>query len=132
MREKEAREETLREDVASRRNATILSGAGAILSAFLGGRSTVTKLSRVARSVGGIQSRQASASRAGDRLEELRERLSDHEEEMARLEQDLAATLVEIDERWAASADRVETLTIGLETSDVVVDEVALVWVPVD
>lgn len=132
VREKEAREETLREDVASRRNATILSGAGAILSAFLGGRSTVTKLSRVARSVGGIQSRQASASRAGDRLEELRERLSDHEEEMARLEQDLAATLVEIDERWAASAGRVETLTIGLETSDVVVDEVALVWVPVD
>ena len=130
LREQAAREAKLEEAYASRRNASLLSGAGALLSAFLGGRGTVSKLSRVARSVGGIQSRQATASRAGDRLEDLRERVGDQEEELARLEQDLGAAVVEIDGRWTAAASQVDTLTIGLEASDVAVDEVAVVWVP--
>lgn len=127
----QAREDKMEEEVASRRNATLLSGAGAILSAFLGGRSTVSKLSRVARSVGTIQNRHATAARAGDRLEDVRERIGDQGEELERLEQELSAAIVEIDGRWTAAAGQVETVKLGLEAGDVGLDELALVWLPV-
>ena len=131
IQETQAREDKMEAEVASRRNATLLSGAGAILSAFLGGRSTVSKLSRVARSVGTIQNRHATAARAGDRLEDVRERIGDQGEELERLEQELSAAIVEIDGRWTAAAGQVETVKLGLEAGDVGLDELALVWLPV-
>lgn len=125
-----AREERLEAEAASRRNATWLSGAGAVLGAFLGGRSTTSKLSRIARSMSTVQSRQATASRAQERLEDARERAADQEAELERLEQELAEALVGIDARWSAAASALESLKVGLEADDVGVDELVLAWLP--
>jgi hypothetical protein len=38
--------------------------------------------------------------------------------------------LAAIDEKWAALAQRVEPLRIAAEKTDIQVDEIALLWVP--
>ncbi len=124
------REEKLEAEAASRRNATWLSGAGAVLGAFLGGRSTTSKLSRIARSMSTVQSRQATAARAEDRLAAARDRGADQVAELERLEQELGAELVAIDARWTAAAGAIDTVQIGLEAADLGVDELMLVWLP--
>jgi len=45
-------------------------------------------------------------------------------------EQELLDEVAEIDEKWAAKADAIETVPIRLEAGDVRVVETTLVWVP--
>ena len=49
---------------------------------------------------------------------------------LTELEQELLDEVAEIDEKWAAKADAVETVPIRLEAGDVRVVETTLVWVP--
>ena len=42
----------------------------------------------------------------------------------------LLGEVAEIDEKWAAKADAIETVPIRLEAGDVRVVETTLVWVP--
>ena len=83
--------------------------AGSLLGGLLGGRSRTRSLSRA----GGKLARSGTAG-----------------QEMARLEAQLADELAAIDAKWAQAADDIETLEIGLEKTDITVDEVALVWAP--
>ncbi len=39
---------------------------------------------------------------------------------------------MEITERWNDAAREVQTIEIGLEKTDIAVDEMALVWVPTE
>ena len=52
------------------------------------------------------------------------------ETDLAELEQEILDEVTEIDEKWSAKADAVETVPIRLEAGDVRVVETTLVWVP--
>ena len=47
------------------------------------------------------------------------------------LEDDLAEDYGEITEKWEEIAADIETIEIGLEKSDIHVEELALLWIPV-
>ena len=49
---------------------------------------------------------------------------------MAELDAELAAEVEEIDRRWAAVAEQVDQIEVGLEKSDIHLDQMVLVWIP--
>ena len=51
--------------------------------------------------------------------------------ELEDLENELAEALLDIDDKWDDIATDIETLQVTLEKSDITVEEVALVWIPV-
>ena len=117
----------LEADTKSRRSQELLSGAGDLLSAFLGGRnrtrSIAAKLNRAA-------SRRSMSSRTAQRAESAENRALEKVDELNDLERELADALIDIDEKWQTTADSIEPVQIGLEKTDVTVDQTALVWIP--
>jgi len=101
--------------------------AGAVLGNLIGGRRTVRGM---AGDVRGAASRRGQAARAEGRIEEAQHRLAEKADDLVSLEQDLAETLVAIDDKWAAIAAQIEVAEIGLEKSDIRIDDVFLVWIP--
>ena len=95
-----------------------------ILSVFLGGK-------RRSRSLSGAASRRSQTVRTQERLRSAQEKLSDKAADLVALEDDLADDLMEITQRWNDAAAAIETIEIGLEKTDIAVDELALAWVPI-
>lgn len=120
----ERRVRELEVDTQSRRQQELMAGAGELLSVFLGGR-------RRSRSLSGVASRRSQTVRTQERLRTAQERYSDKAEDLQDLEDDLSRDLMEITDRWNEAAGQIETVEIGLEKTDIAVDEVALVWIPV-
>ena len=65
-----------------------------------------------------------------ERKRTAEERVESAEEDLEALEQDLLDEIAEIDEKWQAKVDAIETVAIRLESADVRVVETTLVWVP--
>jgi len=127
----EDRVEQYEEDTKSRRGQEIISGIGAVLGAFLGGKSSAGSIAgRLGRSAGGISSRRGMTSRTKQRLENAQDDLGRRAEELEEIEADLEEDLADLVEHWDEIASRIETLEVGLERDDVSVDEVALAWIP--
>jgi DNA helicase HerA-like ATPase len=110
-------------DTQSRRQQELLAGAGDLLSVFLGGK-------RRSRSLSGAASRRSQTVRTQERLRSAQGRLSDKAANIDDLEDDLARDLMEITDRWNEAARDIQAIEIGLEKTDIAVDEMALVWVP--
>jgi hypothetical protein len=124
----EDRAEVVARQQEARRRDDLLSSAGSILGGLLGGRrSAGSLLGKVARTVG----RSGKTSAADARVEEARSKVARLEAQLADVEAELAQELVEIDATWRAKAAEVETMSIGLERSDVAVTQLALAWLPV-
>lgn len=121
----ERRVRELEVDTESRRQQEFLAGAGDLLSVFLGGR-------RRSRSLSGAASRRSQTARTQERLRSAREKLSGKEADLDDLEDDLAEDLMGITDRWNEAALDIATIEIGLEKTDIALDEMALVWVPTD
>ena len=100
-----------------------MEGAGELLGALLGGKMRSTSLSKMAS-----QGRQAAA--AGARLQTAQEAMGSKAAEVEQLEADLADDLEAITAKWSEAAEQVEEIQIGLEKTDVSVDDLVLVWVP--
>jgi len=49
---------------------------------------------------------------------------------MLELDQELREELEEINDRWEDVGADIETLEIGLEKSDILVEDVTLIWIP--
>jgi hypothetical protein len=64
-------------------------------------------------------------------VERAQHTLQDRTDDLAQLEAQLSAQLVELDDRWAAKAEAVEPVDVGLSKADVELTEVRLVWLPV-
>jgi hypothetical protein len=123
--------DVLETDASTRRNNEMISMAGDILGTFLGGRaSTRTIATGAGRVLRGASSRRGMSERTAQRLETAQGQLAEREADLEDLAAELADELAELNDRWAAVGQEVETVTIGLEKSDISVDEVALVWVP--
>ena len=121
----ERRTRELEVDTQSRRQQELVAGAGDLLSVFLGGK-------RRSRSLSGAASRRSQTVRTQERLRTAQETLSEKAADLEDLEDDLATDLMEITGRWNDAARDITTIEIGLEKTDIAVDEMALVWVPTE
>ena len=121
------RVEELEVDVSTRKRDTVLSGLGSLAGAVLGGRRSARSIARAASSA---LPRGGQVSRTSQRVETAQNRVDDKPVELEELEADLADQLVAIDDRWNDDAAQIETLPVGLEKTDITVDEVSLVWIP--
>ena len=109
-------------DVESRRQEELVSGAGTVIGVLLGRKST--------RSMSTAATKRSRTRKAEHRLESVRERVTDEVEDLEELEADLADAVAEISAEWEDKAADIETVEIGLEKSDVSVEDLILVWIP--
>ena len=115
---------------SSRQSTELLSGLGSVVGVLLGGKADTRTIARAGRALGGAASRRGMSTRAAERKESAEEKAELAEDDLAELEQEILDEVAEIDEKWAAKADAVETVTIRLEAGDVRVVETTLIWVP--
>ena len=109
-------------DIEAHRQEEVMSGAGDLLGAILGGRRRNTITRAASRR---SQTRQAEARReraAGAKADKLAD--------LAELERDLADEVVSISTKWDDMAALIEQVEIPLEKVDVKVSEMKLVWMP--
>ncbi|MEQ9569561.1 MAG: hypothetical protein RLN75_05180, partial [Longimicrobiales bacterium] len=120
----ERAERRLRElevDVSSRRQQELVSGAGALVGMFLGGR-------RSTRSLSSIASRRSQTRRTEERLRSAEEKLAGEQEDVRELEDELAEDLEGIWAKWKAAAEQIAPVKIGLEKNDVDVSDLMVFW----
>ena len=65
-------------------------------------------------------------------MEHISQTLTRLADQLAELEADAATDIAEIAEKWDALAEKVTTLEVGLERTDVKVTQLALAWIPID
>ncbi|MGH8957927.1 MAG: hypothetical protein ACRDVK_04555, partial [Acidimicrobiia bacterium] len=109
-------------DVAARRQQEVVSGAGDLLGALLGGRRR-SSISRAA-------SRRSQTRRTEARRDSAAGAIADKQSDLEALEDDLAAEIDAIRAEWDDKAAHIEELEIPLEKVDIQVSELKLVWVP--
>ena len=124
--------DVLEEQAAATRNTELLSTAGSVLGGLLGGSRSKGGLLGGLLGGAGTAARRRGTTRTSQQRREAQENkvgrlLADLEE----LEDDLSEDLLEIDEKWSDRATDVDTLSIGLEKTDVQVVQLALAWMPV-
>jgi hypothetical protein len=120
----ERRVRELEVDTRQRRQEELVSGAGEVLSLFLGGR-------RRSRSLSGISSRRSRTLRTQERLRSAEEKLEDYEEDILDLEEELRREIREIWGRWEERAKEIDSFEVGLERTDVQLEDLILFWAPV-
>ena len=87
---------------------------------------------RITTAAGGAASRRGVTARTAERKRSAEEKAAATRDDLAELEQEILDEIAEIDEKWQAVADEVDTLAIRLEATDVRVLETRVVWVPSD
>jgi hypothetical protein len=120
----ERRVRELEVDTDQRRQQELISGAGEVLSMFLGGR-------RRTRSLSGISSRRSQTRRTKERLRSAEEKLEEYEDAILELEEELSVELTEIWDKWNATAEELDSFEVGLEKTDIHLDDLFLFWAPV-
>jgi hypothetical protein len=116
------RAEELSADVGSRKQEEIMSGAGDLLGALLGGR----RRSTVARAA----TRRSQTKRAEIRLDSAESAVETKLSALTDLEADMADDVVAITTQFDDKAALIEEVEIPLEKVDVKVTDLKLVWVP--
>jgi len=130
-------EDKLRElefDAASRkkdqRTSQVLDIAGGLLGGLLGGRRSTRSM--VTTGIRRSQSKGRMAAKAEERLKTAENRYNELMEDREELEDQISEDLFTIQSEWAEKAPNIESMTVGLEKADISIDDVALVWMPVD
>jgi hypothetical protein len=108
-------------DADTRKRDEWMSGASDVLGVLLGGRRN--------RSLSGASRRRSQTQRTQQRLRTAEAKVQDKVDEITEIEQDIVLEVEEINDKWEDIAADVDTLEVGLEKTDISVDEVALVWV---
>lgn len=111
-------------DVGTRRTQELVSGAGALLNMFLGGKARTSSLS-------GIASRRSQTRRTAERANSAQEKLEDYEAAIAGLEEELAQELEKLWAEWRAKADAVEPFPVAPGKTSIRVEEPIVFWAPV-
>ena len=115
-------------DHSARKTDELLSGVGSLIGVFFGGR----KSSRsIATDLRRASSKRKQTRTTSQRLQSAANRVEEKAEQLEDLENELADTLLTLDEEWDVRATAIEALEIGLEKTDISIDQLALVWVPV-
>jgi hypothetical protein len=119
----EVRVRELEGEAAAKQQNELISGAGDLLGALLGGRKRSNPLGRAA-------DRRAATTRARTRVDTAWDRLTDKQQALVELEDELADEISSIAERYAGMADEIEALEVGLEKADIQVADLKLIWIP--
>ncbi len=123
------RQDVLEAQAKSRRNSDLLNAAGSILGGLLGGRrNTRSMAGAVIRGIGGARGGGAD----GRRIEAAGDKVSRLDENIQRLEDELSAEVLGIQNRWDAAAKDVTVTPIPLEKTDVRVTQLVLAWLPAE
>lgn len=120
----DSRVRELEADASAKKQEEVMSGAGDLLGALLGGRRSSNPLGKAA-------SRRAATQKATARAEVAYDKLTAKQVELQELEDELSNEMASIVDEHVAMAGSIETMGIGLEKTDVRVADVKLVWVPV-
>ena len=115
---------------SSRRSTELLSGLGSVVGVLLGAKADTRTIARAGRALGGAASRRGMTTRAAERKQSAEEKVELAETDLEELEQEILDEVAEIDEKWAQTAEAIETVPVRLEAADVRVVETTLVWVP--
>lgn len=116
--------EDARLDVDTRKQEELMSGAGTLLGVLLGRKNT--------RSLSTATSKRSMTRKAERRLKSAQRKVGDEVEDVDELESDMAQEVADIASEWGEKAADIETIEIGLEKTDISVDSLSLVWIPVD
>ncbi len=125
IRKAEHRVRELESDVGARKQTELLSGAGDLLGALLGGKRTATGLRSAA-------SRRNQTRRVEERRDTAADRLEMQQDALVNLESDLAGDVEDITGKWETAATQVEEAAIPLARSNVEVEPLRLLWLPVE
>ena len=115
------------EQQSARKRNDLLSTAGSILGGLLGGRRSRTSM---IDDIGRAAGRSGTTSAAGSRVDAAQNKVVRLTADLEAVEAELAEELVEIDERWKGVAEKIDTMSIALEKTDVKVTHLTLAWVP--
>jgi hypothetical protein len=127
----EDRVDVLEKDADAKRNSELLSTASSFLGGLLGGRKSKGKmLGDALGDAGTAARRRGTTSAAGSRVDAAENKVDRLADQLAELEADAAADVAEIAEKWDSLAEKVTTLEVGLERTDVKVTHLALAWIP--
>jgi hypothetical protein len=110
---------------AAKSEENLFGTAGDLLGAFLGGKSRSNPLKRAAN-------RRTATAKAQAKADTEAAKYQAKHQELAELEDELAAEVNDIVSRYEALAGNIERVDIRLEKSDVRVADLKLVWVPVE
>ncbi|MDW3219264.1 MAG: DUF87 domain-containing protein [Acidimicrobiales bacterium] len=128
MSKAEDRLRELENDSKDRKRNEVLSGAIDVIGGLFGGRSSRSIMSGVRRA---SSSRRTSAN-ASQRVETAKNRLAEKADELEDLAEALTDALGESQDAWDEAAEAIESYEVGLEKTDITVEDVVLVWVPTD
>jgi hypothetical protein len=127
------RRDLLEVDARERKQQEMVAGAGALVSALFGGRASARSIAaRAARALGSASSRRSMSARTEERLAAAEARVDEASRELEEMETELMTTLSRLDDEWSTKGREVETLVVPPEASDVKIEDVSLVWVPVE
>jgi len=111
------------------RSNQVMDIAGGLIGSLLGGRRSTRSMI-----TGGLrrsQSKGRMVAKAQERLKTAENRYNDLVEDRDELEETLSDDLFEIQQEWADKASDIDTMTVGLEKTDIDIDDITLVWIPV-
>lgn len=114
---------------SDQRTSQVLDIAGGLLGGLLGGRTSTRSItSGIRRS----QSKGRMAQKSAERLRTAENRYSELLNDREELTNEVREDLYEIQDEWEQKAKDIEMTVVGLEKTDIAIDDVALVWIPVD
>ena len=112
------------------RTSQVIDIAGGVLGSLLGGRRSTRSM--ITSGIRRNQSKGRMAQKAQERLRTAENRYADLVDDKEELEAEVHEDLIEIQDEWSEKVFEIESIAVGLEKSDITIDDVALVWIPVD
>jgi hypothetical protein len=123
----EDRVRELDSDSKDRKRNEVLSGAMDVIGGlFSGGKSTRSILSGVRRA---SSSRRTSAN-ASERVSSANNRLEEKMDDLEDLADTLTDALQDSQDAWEEAAEKVVSYDVGLEKTDIAVEDLVLLWIP--
>jgi len=114
------RMEELDIDIDTRKRDELVSAASDVLGMLLGGRRS--------RSLSGASRRRSQTVHQAE-VANGSGQSAGQSGCLAEIEQDIVDEVADIDDKWEDIAAEIETLEVGLEKTDISIDDIALVWV---
>ena len=124
----EDRVRELESDTQDRKRNEILSGAIDVIGGLFGGKKSARSI------LGGVRrasSKRRTTANARNRLDTAKNRLEEKMGQLDELADTLTDTLEEARDEWDTAAEAITEFEVGLEKTDITVEDLVLVWVPV-
>ena len=112
------------------RTSQVIDIAGGVLGSLLGGRRSTRSM--ITSGVRRSQSKGRMAQKAEERLKTAENRYAALVDDREELELEIGDDLNDIQDEWSAKVHEIESVIVGLEKTDITIDDVAMIWIPID